>query len=306
MSKEIQSGYKIKTYEEKFIETQAQIGTEVTSNWTFYGQTPAEGLKRNYSQSDFDPSTRFYAFTQDEMVGFLTSRIEEEEDKKTAILAPPLAKKGHEDAQKSLIKHALSVLSEKGVKKVTANLGIDWGNYKDLLNQFDFQKQEVTSHLAKTPASSIKISKLLDPVDIIPYDKDRDSKDTMTMLIDSFNFSEEQAKTQVERFNNNEIPTLISLLVTRKDNRTIAACASYKFSGEKSAIISRMSVIAGTKNFMNLRSQFLKALIKDCTEKGYEEIAVSVETKEVSDFNEKFSKLGLKAEPIITRYMKEL
>jgi hypothetical protein len=54
---------RIKTYEEKFVEEQARLGTNITEKWSLYWQSNVEQLRMLYSDSSFDPTTRFYAFS---------------------------------------------------------------------------------------------------------------------------------------------------------------------------------------------------------------------------------------------------
>ena len=67
--------YKIKPYQESFLDDHVKIGTEVLKNWDNIGQSPKESLLQQYSQPDFDPNTKLYAFFGDKMVGFVTSKI---------------------------------------------------------------------------------------------------------------------------------------------------------------------------------------------------------------------------------------
>ena len=95
------SDYVIKHYHEGFEVDQEKIGTEVAKAFVSPHQTPAERLKEVYTQEDFDPETRLYAFKDKKMVGFLTARVldEEEDGVKIASLTPPSVLPGHEEAE---------------------------------------------------------------------------------------------------------------------------------------------------------------------------------------------------------------
>jgi len=81
---------RIKTYQSQFIENQARVGEEITQSWSMYWQSGAEQLKLIYSDKCFDPSTRYYAFADDEMVGFLVAKIEMNETDLHAPILPSI------------------------------------------------------------------------------------------------------------------------------------------------------------------------------------------------------------------------
>ncbi|HUU87600.1 MAG TPA: hypothetical protein VMX17_07575, partial [Candidatus Glassbacteria bacterium] len=122
------SDYEIKIYEAGFEEAQAKIGVEETTEWTGFGQTPAEQLKIYYSVPEFDPETRLYAFKGDEMVGFIVSKIlPEDEDKIVKAQHDfPIVKKGHEKVSEVLYKKCIETLKAKGAKIIEARVGKGW------------------------------------------------------------------------------------------------------------------------------------------------------------------------------------
>ena len=109
--------YKIKSYQEEFLEAQEKVGTEATKDWQAFGQTPATQLKQIYSQEGFDPNTKLYAFEGDKLVGFLTSSIipESEDGIKRANLEFPIVLKGHEGCCELLFNKAIDYLKSKGL-----------------------------------------------------------------------------------------------------------------------------------------------------------------------------------------------
>jgi hypothetical protein len=117
--------YKIKHYQKGFEDEQARVGMEVAKSFEIPHQTPAERLRERYSQDDFDPETRLYAFKGDKVIGFLTSRVlEEGEDNiKTASLTPPTVLSEHKKAEELLFNKAIDILKNKGVEKIQSNFG---------------------------------------------------------------------------------------------------------------------------------------------------------------------------------------
>ncbi|MFX0062477.1 MAG: hypothetical protein ACFFC7_09850 [Candidatus Hermodarchaeota archaeon] len=298
--------YEIKTYHEDFIEDQVKIGTEASKGWIFQRQTPATRLKMLYSRPNFDPSTKFYAFVKDEMVGFLTSNIQEDESgTKMASFFLPLVKKGYEKAQRVLMDHALKTLQEKGVTCVTTTLGENWGNGAELLEEFGFRSTVTTFHLAEAEISKLDISNLPEPKDIVEYEKNRDSDAFISLMIDIYGVPEEYAKQRVEQYNNRAVEGLITLVAAYKDNKTIAFCAAN--SSDTDPKVAGISTILTKpdKDIMDLRGQFLRYLIETCADLGYEKVQFGVREVDLATRKEELSLLGLTPKPIIKAFTKE-
>ena len=64
--------YEIRTYSEEYLEKQVEIGSSILKNWLGAAQTPYDRLKAAYSKEGFDPSSKYYAFKDGEMVARLT------------------------------------------------------------------------------------------------------------------------------------------------------------------------------------------------------------------------------------------
>ncbi|MHA1188788.1 MAG: hypothetical protein ACTSSK_18425 [Candidatus Heimdallarchaeota archaeon] len=116
--------YVIKKYEKGFEVDQERIGNEVALTFLQPHQTRAEFLKERYSQEDFDSETRLYAFKDDEMVGFLTSRVleEQEDGVKRASLTPPSVLSKHAEVNDILFNQATEILTKKGVQQITNSI----------------------------------------------------------------------------------------------------------------------------------------------------------------------------------------
>ncbi|MFX0092169.1 MAG: hypothetical protein ACFFBD_10445 [Candidatus Hodarchaeota archaeon] len=306
MAEDLKFQYIIKTYEEGFVEDQAKIGTEATKNWSFHQQSTAKRLRQVYSLPNFNPSTRFYAFVKDEMVGFLTTTIlEKENEPMTANLFLPLVKEGHEKAQEVLIKYALEALQEKGVEYVTTNLGENWGNGKELLNKFGFKHTEDVFHIVESEISAIDLSKLPEPKDVIEYDKNRDSDVFTSLMIELYGVPEDYAKQRVDQYNNRTVENLIVLVVARKDDKTVALCAA---NADKEPKVAGMSAILAKPNqeLKSIRGQIFRSLIQECAKRGYEKIRFGVREKDLATREEEFSLLSLTPRPIISGFTKGL
>ncbi|MHA2251701.1 MAG: hypothetical protein ACXAD7_15160 [Candidatus Kariarchaeaceae archaeon] len=216
--------YEIKGYSEEYIEKQAEIGAEVIDKWFLAGQTNAENLKQVYSQENFDRETKFYAFKENEMVGFLTSTIQPKEEDKplTANLEFPIVLTGHEkEAQDLLLENAYKTLKEKGVEKILTRVSSVWGNTVQLAEKYGYKEGEVI-----TKGSRIEIEKLTfsvdESVEFLDYNAERDDEALIKMYTSNEILTEDQIKGQLKYFVDNP-ELLISWKIFKRDDEIIAS-----------------------------------------------------------------------------------
>ncbi len=186
--------FSIKSYEEGFEEEQARLGIEIARNWEEPHQTPADRLKRIYSQEDFDPETRLYCFKDEKMIGFLTSKITKENDKYEieANLTPPIVLPKYEDAADLLIAKAIEVLKNKGVQKVVSRFGILWGGNAALAEKWGFSLVEDYSYHYKIPIENI--DKNMDTDIAREFDRNKDLEKCAQIIANNREQSVEWAK----------------------------------------------------------------------------------------------------------------
>ena len=167
------SDYVIKHYHEGFEVDQAKVGAEVAKSFVSPHQTPAERLKEVYTREGFDPETRLYAFKDKEMVGFLTSRVldEEEDGVKIAALTPPSVLAGHEEAEKLLFKKAIEILKKKGAKKVRSNFGVITQQDAEIAKKWGYKHKQTTYFLYNINLDDIDPSESTDDIEKFDYEK---------------------------------------------------------------------------------------------------------------------------------------
>ncbi|NHJ47268.1 MAG: GNAT family N-acetyltransferase [Asgard group archaeon] len=191
------SDYVIKKYEKGIEEEQAKLGTEMTSEWTDFGQTPAERLKEYYSAEGFDPDTRLYAFKDDKLVGFIVSRVlpDTEDGIKRAQHDFPLAIDNNEEVGKLLYNKAVEVLKEKGVKVLEARVGSGWGNTLKLAEKLGYKEARIFFVRSELAINKIKTK----PQSIfVDFDPEKDKDILIKFYMEQFNFTEEQAIANYE------------------------------------------------------------------------------------------------------------
>lgn len=131
--------YRIERYKEEYLEDHVRIGASIYNQWPMGGQTKIDQLREAYSKDDFDPETRLYAFERDEMVGFITCAMRDDD---SAFFEFPYVVEEHREAEDLLIQRAMEVLKGKGAKKLVARAGEYWGRSGELARAYGFTKTE--------------------------------------------------------------------------------------------------------------------------------------------------------------------
>ena len=215
------SDYEIKIYEKGIEDEQAKLGTEMTQDWTDFGQTPADRLKEAYSREDFDPETRLYAFKEGKLVGFIVSRVlpDAEDGIKRAQHDFPLALDNNEEVGKLLYNKAVEVLKEKGVQILEARAGPGWGNTVKLAEMLDYKKART---LFVRTELNIKKAKVEKQKTFVDFDHEKDREQLIQFYIDNFNMTEEQATTNYDGIISGEGGGTYSQPIQREKDKIVA------------------------------------------------------------------------------------
>ena len=112
--------YVIRNYQKGFEQDQVRIGMEAARNWIWPYAYNLEGMLKITGQPDFDPETWHYCFLDNEMVGYMFSRItlSKENNVSSAYMDFPRMMKGHEQAAEILVENSFAILQRKGVSRV--------------------------------------------------------------------------------------------------------------------------------------------------------------------------------------------
>lgn len=186
--------YVIKSYEKGFEIDQEKVGKEVAKSFIQPHQTNAERLKELYSQEDFDPETRLYAFKDNEMLGFLTAKIldETEDGIKRANLTPPtILKKHYEKVSELLFNKAIDVLKSKNVKKILSTFGVRTVQDSKVAKKWGYNILS-TKYFYSIDLKNIDTSVSSDKV--TDFDKTKHSDDVIEIHVEEFGVDEKRAK----------------------------------------------------------------------------------------------------------------
>ncbi len=306
--------YEIKSYKEEFLEDQVKIGNEETKKWRFSGQTSVEQLKVVYSQPNFDPETRLYAFQDEKMVGFVTSSIVEEEGKKIGDARIPFVLEGHEEARSALLERAIEVLKSKGAKTLRTPVSKYWGHTIQFAEKFGFKFQSDITLRCRKELGEFDKTKLVDPVDVQLFDYNKHASSVVKLVMKIFNATEEQAQAVVDRYQDWKIgeekspfgfpQKLILHLLVIENNEVIGRWLGFtdqREEGEEKTV----NIFAGyiKDNDSMVGSQLLAAAIRESKKVKMDALLINIGTPEEKKI---YTPYGLEFDIVTSWYTKEL
>ncbi|MHA2029173.1 MAG: hypothetical protein ACW99Q_07270 [Candidatus Kariarchaeaceae archaeon] len=296
--------YTIKTYEESFIEKQVEIGVASTKNWVGYNMSSAESIKNSYSQENFDPETRLYAFKDDKMVGFLTCYIAEVDGEKEAHYRLPIMLDGHEEAANQLIEKSIEVLKNKGAKKIITGFGDDWGNHKKYTDTFNFEvNTENTTVFALTNVSELTVPEVTSDFSIEEIDLEKHKDALIKIFVDGFGLTKEGAENNFNLIKSFDQNNMISHSAIFRDGEIIGRLLLYKpYPDVDSAYLG--NIFAPKDDRELIYDLFMNHVLKKSREKGVELINKTLLGDNISKTH--YEKYGFKFDHIIQSYTKHL
>jgi hypothetical protein len=134
--------YEIKSYQPEFVKKQVDLIWEVTDQWKYPYATSYDSLKQTYSSPHFDPSTRFYAFKDDQMIGFVTAAVVRDEEKGDyGTMRFPIVWENEKSIITDLVSKVETRFKELGISRVRVPAGEGMGDTLETASQFGFEEQ---------------------------------------------------------------------------------------------------------------------------------------------------------------------
>ncbi len=225
------SDYKIKPYNEAFIEKQVEIGNYYAQKWITYGQSSVEQVKEVYSRDSFDPETRLYCFKGDEMVGYIGANIQDIEEEKIKRAHSRLAfvLPGHKEAFALLCNELFDVLKKKEVAEIHTPQTKFLDNYIELAEDYGFSKLRTVNEIfIGKPEKMIKMELDAETSD---YNHETDAKELKEMFFKAYeNFGREGIENYVNRMVENE--NLYTKRSVKKAGKLLAFCNAGRMLNE--------------------------------------------------------------------------
>ncbi|MHA1516045.1 MAG: hypothetical protein ACTSPF_10965, partial [Candidatus Heimdallarchaeaceae archaeon] len=225
------SEYKIKPYDESYIEKQVEIGNYFAQKWITYGQSSVDQVKELYSRDNFEPETRLYCFKGNEMVGYIgaTTQDLEEEKIKRAQTRLAFVLPGHEEAFALLCNELFEVLKKKGVTEIHTPQTKFLDNYIELAEDYGFSKLRTVNEIfIGKPEKMVGME--LD-VYASDYNHETDAEELKEMFFKAYeNFGREGIENYVNRMAENE--NLYTRRSIKKDGKLVAFCNAGRILNE--------------------------------------------------------------------------
>ncbi len=293
------SDYEIKIYEKGIEDAQAQLGTEATTDWTDFGQTPAERLKEYYARDDFDPEIRLYAFKGEELVGFIVSRVlpDSEDGIKRAQHDFPIVKEGHEEASKLLYKKAVDMLKGKGVQVLEARVSKGWKETIVLAEKLEYKKARPLIKRIEVDIDKIKFKETKEKFE--DFHPEKDKEQIIQLFKDHFNLTDEQAETNYNGIINPLEGSYI-MPVLREGDKIISRGLLYITADPKNAIVRPL--VPDPQKYMDA---YLTKITKDAKEKGSEIFQLNLRGPQLEQLDF-FKSLGFEVKGKVLIFEKEI
>jgi hypothetical protein len=282
------SSYIIKSFEPAFEEEQDKLELGTKQPW--YGL----GLKSYFSDPDFDPKTVLSCFKDDEMVGFLKSRLIKEgpaimiHERPAAYIQFPSIIPGHDEVIDLLLDQIIAFYAQKGVKYIQMRASTMWENSIETAKKYDFKPLK-DFQLGYKKYYNYKLTNGIPefPINYVQqFEKERDLSECVEAVSDFFNMSKKSANNWILGLETRE--DLISHLVIRKEGKLAGYCYTLSNSFDPT--------IAATYYIDAINEEYFKQLIvktiSDCIQKQYKFFLIDL-LKNLLFYEDAVKSLGL-------------
>lgn len=251
-----------KTYEESRLRDQVNLAIEVMKDWKWISWYPNEKqLKESYSRESFTPDTRHYVYDGKNLVGFLSSAVEDEvEGVQYGSFHIPFIKKGYEHIEDELFEKTIETLKSKGVQAIRTDIMSGWGPMPRMLKKLGFEEKETLAMRTLFATNDLVDSNFAKPDYII----DLDVKEHMEIFIEAAHSLRNVPKENLERTYNYFIENdmIYSSVIVKINNEIVSYGMIYegaKYEGDtiKRAFLSRIPVKEGKEHVFKEVFQYL-------------------------------------------------
>ncbi len=291
--------YEIKIFQESFLEDQYEIGKEAIKDWLFEAQTPVKSLRETYSQPGFDPTTRFYAFKEGKMIGYILTRVLGEIDGVIkADLSYPRVLPGYDDAFDLLYQTAIDELKKKDVKIVRAIASNQWPRTIETFENLGFEYSSVVYTIFNLATESFDVDETIDMTGISVFNPETDFDDIIEFFVRTRGMAKERAEYVLNIIVNVYPEEFFAHIILRKNNRIVSR-----------AVTTRMSDDTGNFYFYGdetyLDRPIISKMISILKERGIKNVNAFL-TENTLGQEESHLKLGFIKYGTVNRYEKKI
>ncbi|MHA2249918.1 MAG: hypothetical protein ACXAD7_06130 [Candidatus Kariarchaeaceae archaeon] len=186
-----------KTYEESRLSDHLKLVLEVMEDWEWKAWYPNEDeLKAVYSREGFTADTRHYVYDGDELVGFLSSAVEDlVEGVQFGSFHIPYIKKGYEHIEDKLMAKTIETLKAKGVQTIRASTMPGWGPMMQILEKLNFEQKTLLAYRTVFEVSEFDNSDYVKPDHIVEIDIQKEKE----LLIDTIQAARSISREESEK-----------------------------------------------------------------------------------------------------------
>ena len=222
---------KFKIYDESRLDDHIELVLDVIKDWEWISWYPTkEQLKQVYSREGFTADTRHYLYDEDKLVGFLSTAVEENKDGvQHGSIHRLFVRKGYEDTEDKIMKHALDLLKSRGVEVVRTNLKPGMGNLEEIYERWGFGERTKLDYSVIFPVEQYLVKEYTKPDYII----DIDFNTQKDLLIEAIHLVDNQPKDEIAKRLDSNISNnrLFGAVVAKKDEQISAY--TLLFTGNK-------------------------------------------------------------------------
>ncbi|MHA2031877.1 MAG: hypothetical protein ACW99A_20485 [Candidatus Kariarchaeaceae archaeon] len=299
--------YEIRNYKEEYLEKHVEIGTAVYKDWIGQVQTTVDQLKQVYSGENFDPETKFYAFKDDKMVGFLTATVQPQEEDKpiTARMEFPVVLEGYEEANNELFNVAYETLKNKGVTSILSRAGPKWGSTLKFVKEQGYTEENVISRSSIFDPNDISIE--ADTSKVEEFVSERDIEAALELFVEVFNINDD---TQIENLRTQfatleeQVAKIYAQSTIRDGDKMVGRQLMYAPLDDPDTAIMAQVIVVGDNVEENSR-RLLARNLEIAKEHGVKRINFTIRDN-ILDREEEFTKLGFKFDENLKMYKKDL
>jgi len=264
------ANYTFKTYDPAFLEQQIALVKQATADWEGFGYPTKEQLLQTYSGDNFTPHTRYYAFLDDELVGFLSSALDPQNPKR-GNLQFPFVRPGHEKLRAKLMEEAFQTFRNEGREEITTNLQTSWTGADTILEGFGFEKQEIINAQLLFRIEDIHSSELPLDIDFAEVNPENDRQELIRVFSTEMTQTPDQIGGIIDQWPDNE--NIIMNHVSWEEGQIITH--SMVFGNNNDQELAQMTHISVyDEKYQGRRAQQLHFMVQQLAEMGYQSVQV--------------------------------
>jgi len=255
---------KFEIYDESRLDDHLELVLDVIKEWEWDSWYPTkEQLKQVYSREGFTADTRHYLYDGNKLVGFLSTAVEENRDGiQHGSIHRLFVRKGYEEVEDKIMKHALDLLKSRGVEVVRTNLKPGMGNLEEIYERWGFGERTTLDYSVIFPAEKYITKDYIKP----DYIVDIDFNTQKDLLIEAIHLADNQSKEEIAQrldsiISNNR---LFGAVVAKKEEQILAYTLLYTGNKPEKSFMFPIEVIKEPSE------QLIKEIFQFSVQKAFE------------------------------------